>query len=645
MVGRERKADPGHSWIPASTQRATTLSRGSGATPVAREVVHRLVVDQMPGGFLHVAADGAVLASNPSAERILGTAFDASTTISDVVRDLVTEDGRALPPAAHPVARAIATREAQPPVTLGFRRRDGEPRWAIVSATPVGGCGSFAETEACGAIVTFVDITPRKLAEAALRDSEELLRSVVESTPITIATADREGKILFVSNAPASVAPGTLAWERLLPEEHAVARAAFERAMTTCSPSMFEARGESGRRWRVQVGPRYEDSAVAGVTFVAWDITEQHALESRVAIADRMASIGTLAASVAHEINNPLTYVLANVEAVARDAAARGDGSTIERLNAALEGISRIRCVVSDLGTFAHADADRRQLIDVHAVLETALRMAQTETRYRARIVRELGPVPLVLASEARLGQVFLNLIVNAAQALPEGAAQEHEIALVTSTDDAGRAVIEVRDTGVGIPPLLMQRIFDPFVTTKPRGEGTGLGLYICRNVVSSLGGELAISSREGCGTTVRVTLPRAETTLGMLPRSPAAASGIRLRPLRVLVADDEPLVAEMLRSSLEGHDVDVVHSGRDAIEHLLANDYDVAFCDLIMPDQTGMDVFERVRAARPGREQSIVFITGGPFTPRAAEFLGSVDAMVLQKPFTPAEVRSVLPS
>ena len=112
-----------------------------------------------------------------------------------------------------------------------------------------------------------------------------------------------------------------------------------------------------------------------------------------------------------------------------------------------------------------------------------------------------------------------------------------------------------------------------------------------------------------------------------------------------MLVADDEPLVAEMLRSSLEGHDVDIVHSGRDAIEHLLANDYDVAFCDLIMPDQTGMDVFERVRAARPGREQSIVFITGGPFTPRAAEFLGSVDAMVLQKPFTPAEVRSVLPS
>lgn len=621
------------------------MSQGSGAPPaVAREVVDRLVVDQMPGGFLYVGTDGVVLASNRSAERILGVSFDGTPhALGELLRELSTEDGSPLSAADHPVTRALVSAEPQAPIVLGFRRADGEARWAIFLATPIVS-HEVSPRDVSGAVLTFVDITPRKRAEAALQKSEELLRSVVESTPITIATADREGRILFLSNAPRPVPPGTLAWARLLPEEHAIARCAFERAMATESPALFEARGESGRRWRVQVGPRYERGAVIGVTFVAWDITEQHALESRVAIADRMASIGTLAASVAHEINNPLTYVLANVEAVAREAAARGDAASVERLEAALEGIARIRCVVSDLGTFAHADADRRQLLDLHVVLETALRMAQTETRYRARIVRELGPVPLVLASEARLGQVFLNLIVNAAQSLPEGAAKEHEIVLVTSTDDAGRAVVEIRDTGVGIPAALMHRIFDPFVTTKPRGVGTGLGLYICRNVVTGLGGDVALSSREGVGTTVRVVLPRAETTLGVLPQRPSHER-LRARPLRVLVADDEPLVAEMLRSALDGHDVDVVHSGREAIERLLASDYDVAFCDLIMPDQTGMDVFERVRAARPGREQSIVFITGGPFTSRASEFLSSVDAMVLQKPFTPAEVRSVLPS
>ena len=205
-------------------------------------------------------------------------------------------------------------------------------------------------------------------------------------------------------------------------------------------------------------------------------------------------------------------------------------------------------------------------------------------------------------------------------------------------SDGEGRAVLEVADNGEGIPAEVLPRIFDPFFTTKPHGVGTGLGLSICHGIVAALGGQVTCHSEPGSGTTFRVALPTIEPLDSPIPvrksDAPAAGSG---RRARVLVVDDEVPIANTLREllSLE-HDVVAVTSGREALDvvHRSA-DFDVILCDLMMPGMSGIDLYQKLREARPGLEQRIVFMTGGAFTARAAEFLASVDNRRIEKPFS----------
>jgi signal transduction histidine kinase len=232
-----------------------------------------------------------------------------------------------------------------------------------------------------------------------------------------------------------------------------------------------------------------------------------------------LASVGLLAAGVAHEINNPLAYVLLHLERLRNGL---GDlrtehpddtklTSLAESVAICLEGSQRVHEIVYNLCRVSRSNPDEVQTpVEVQRVLTFAIALASPAVRRRATIVCEFGQVPPVLASEGRLNQVFLNLIINAAHAIPEGAPERNEIRLVTRTDDLGRAVIEVHDTGVGIPATHLQHIFDPFFTTKGPGEGTGLGLAICHGITTSLGGEIMVESRVGAGSVFRVTLPPA---------------------------------------------------------------------------------------------------------------------------------------
>jgi PAS domain S-box-containing protein len=248
----------------------------------------------------------------------------------------------------------------------------------------------------------------------------------------------------------------------------------------------------------------------------------QAELQRRLLLADRLASVGTLAAGAAHEINNPLTYVLTNLSLILEGLEAPGGAARVQELvemaKDARAGAERISRIVQGLETFSRVQELRRTRVDVRAVLEQAIELTSHELLRRARLVRKLGEVPLVEADDGRLGQVFIHLLVNAAQALPPVGTSPREIRLTTFTDGDGRAVIEVRDSGPGIPPDLLDRIFDPFFTTKPVGVGSGLGLSICHNLVSGMGGELSVTSEPGQGTAVRVSLP------GSLPRAGAAS-------------------------------------------------------------------------------------------------------------------------
>jgi len=238
---------------------------------------------------------------------------------------------------------------------------------------------------------------------------------------------------------------------------------------------------------------------------------------SRLAVVERMASLGALAAGVGHEINNPLSAVLANLELLHDELAACADAApdalaarlagARPLLDDAREAAELIRTIVRDLNVFSRSPQGKAGKVDVHGVLESTLRMAAYEVRQRARIVRDFGEVPLVHGSQARLGQVMLNLVMNAAQSIRRGDATHNEVRVATSSDAAGRAVVEVSDTGHGIAPEHLPHIFEPFFTTKPEGVGTGLGLSISRDIVLEMGGRIEVRSTVGVGTTFRVTL------------------------------------------------------------------------------------------------------------------------------------------
>lgn len=265
--------------------------------------------------------------------------------------------------------------------------------------------------------------------------------------------------------------------------------------------------------------PDEQEFAVAIGNIVARVLATHHRrdIEARLRVADRMASMGVLAAGVAHEINNPLAYVLGNIgflnETLQR--AQRGemeiDSATIDELLAAvtdaIEGTHRVRDIVTDLRTFSR-DSEQRSSVDLNKSVRSAHRMSNGEIRQRATVDLDLGEIPRLQASESRLGQLVLNLMINAAQAMPARPVGENRIRVTTRVTAAGEVLLEVTDNGAGIPPEIQHRIFDPFFTTKAIGQGTGLGLSICHTIVTSFGGTILVDSALGRGTTFRVTFP-----------------------------------------------------------------------------------------------------------------------------------------
>jgi signal transduction histidine kinase len=362
-------------------------------------------------------------------------------------------------------------------------------------------------------------------------------------------------------------------------------------------------------------------------------IAELSATQEKLALADRLASIGQLSAGVAHELNNPLSYVMLNLESL-RVELSQVSPEVGECISDALDGAERMRKIVEGLRAFARAERERRQSVDLHEVVTSALRIAENEVRHRARVQLSLGPVPPVDADPSRLSQVFLNLILNAVRSLGDPPPSGHEILLRTYTGDGGEAVIDVEDTGTGIPNEIKHKIFDPFFTTRPVGTGTGLGLSICHGIVTSYGGEISVQSEPGERTRFTVRIPPGQ----LVPSSDEieAASGVLTVRRRVLLVDDEPLLLTALARSLSAHyEVVTAESGARALAELgRGAPFDVILCDLMMPDLTGMEVFAEASRRAPDVAGRFVFLTGGVFTPDAKAFLETHANMVIEKPF-----------
>jgi len=383
---------------------------------------------------------------------------------------------------------------------------------------------------------------------------------------------------------------------------------------------------------------------------------ELQSLEAHVHLTDRMASLGTLAAGAAHEINNPLAYARLSLgelkERLSESGAAR-DPALFDLVTEVDDACARIGALVNDLSALSSRPREAVGPVDLQALLERVVQITRHEVRHRARLVRDFSEVPLVAADEARLSQVFINLVINAAQAIDVGDAESNEIRLVTRTDSSGRAVVEVGDTGPGIDPAHVAQLFDPFFTTKDVGVGTGLGLSICHGIVSGLGGEIHVVRGDERGAVFRVALPAAPAS-SAAPSSasaspeaeaPQAPVSEPTGPARILVVDDDVKVARAIGRALRAHDVTVVNSGREALARVSMESFDVLFCDLMMPDVSGMEMYETLRSRDPALTERMVFVTGGAFSERARVFLSQTSLPWHQKPVDASELRESVTS
>ena len=388
------------------------------------------------------------------------------------------------------------------------------------------------------------------------------------------------------------------------------------------------------------------DGTVKGWLWSLRDVTDERKLSAqRLIVAERMAAVGQLVASVAHEINNPLAAILGNIEFISEQLA--GTTAVAEvgpALSDVRDGLQRIRVIARDLRMLSRADDETSEPVDVNAVIESALNTAANQLRHRARVVRELMPVPLVEANDTRLHQVFLNLLVNAAQAIPEGRANDHEIVVRTEVDASGNVRAAVCDTGAGIAPEHLERVFDAFFSTKPIGVGTGLGLSIVKGIVERFGGKVRVASQVGKGTTITLELPRSQDQ----SRATRTAAVTIVRPTRraILVVDDDPLSRRWLERDLSReHEVSTVGSVDEAVAALRRRDFDVILCDVMMPDRTGRDLYLHLESTAPAQLARLVFMTGGTFTEGLAQFLESVPVLTLTKPMSIHDLRAAIRS
>lgn len=490
------------------------------------------------------------------------------------------------------------------------------------------------------------------MVEDAQRGADRDVRHTLDRFPACIAV-HRQGRFLYLNRAGQELLGydpeelvGQSIYDLVAPEDRAQARRGqelLERRQTLGAVERrLRAKDGSVIPVEVMAFPIEFEGARAFASLVR-DQRAQKAMERQLVFAERMASVGALAAGVAHEINNPLTYVLANTEALEYELEEAGEAlgerlASLRELVAEIRhGAERVRATVRDLLVFSRDDEGEAP-VDVRAVLESSISIASNQIKHRARLVTRVEPVAKVHGNERRLGQVFLNLLVNAAQALPEGKAHLHEIR-VSLTEDGDTVVLRVEDTGPGIPPENLDRIFEPFFTTKPAGVGTGLGLALCYSIVRSYGGTIEVRNLEPHGAAFVVRFPSVRTP-STRPEGPRRASR---PPVRVLVIDDDPLVLRVISRTLRGHRVDTTTDPREGLERLAGEAYDLVLCDLMMPGLNGMEVYRSACERDADWRERFLFVTGGALSPETRAFLQREARTILMKPFQREELAAVV--
>lgn len=620
------------------------------------EEFSRITLRSIGDGVLATDVEGRIVRLNSVASALTGwSELEAlGRPLAEVFRVFNEDTGV---PVESPIGRVL--REG---VVVGLANhsallaKDGRSRPIAHRGAPI----RNDQQEILGAVLVFRDQTEERAAERALRESEQKFRVLFENAPVGMFRSNLDGSEILDVNDQALAGcgrtraemvgqPSTTLWAD--PSERAaLADRIAADGMVVDMPCRIV--HGSGRVADCLMTARIDRERGILEGFLR-DVTEQNALRLRLLLSERMSSMGVIAAGLAHEINNPMATVVANLdlcaEAVAGLRRNEQAGPTAElpelaeMLAEAQEAARRVSEIVRNVQLFAHPDESKPGAVDVVSVMESSLRLASNEIRHRARVVKRYEDVPAVVASEARLGQIFVNLLVNAAQAIPDGRADRNTITLHLYADAAGRAIAEVRDTGSGIPKELLPKVFQPFFTTKPSGAGSGLGLAICERIVGELGGSIEATSEVGKGSVFRVTLPAATS-------APASVRDSAPGPLvgrggRILVVDDDRALLKSVTRVFAGrHSVTTTTRAKEALEKLAAGEvFDVILSDVMMPEMSGIQLYEELRRLGHPLADRIVFMTGGAFTPQAKEFLASEDVRRVTKPFRVEELIRVI--
>lgn len=507
--------------------------------------------------------------------------------------------------------------------------------------------------------------------ERRMRERDRWHTKSLESIGDAVVTVDLAGRVTFM-NPAAEKLTGTSAADALgkpvrdvvkmtsssgetFSDTPLTAALREDRAVELIDANLLNVRTGAQHAVSDSTMPVFEAGQRLGAVMVFRDVTDQRNLQKQLELANQLASLGTMAAGVAHEVNNPLSVVTANADFLAQelnqhraelanlpagDPARKRCEDMVQALQDVRQAAARIGSIVEDLRAFSRPSQPQLGVADVVKCLSWALRTTAHEFQQRAQLITHIEPVPHVSGDEAKLGQVFINLLVNAAHAIAPGRADENRITVNVQPDARGWATIEIADSGCGIAAADLPRIFDPFFTTRSSGGGTGLGLSICHGIVTAFGGELRVTSEPNEGSRFTVCLP---------PSAPASAQAEprnavqpEARRSRILIIDDEQMVLRVLERVLRNHDLVCTQSARAGLDHIRNGEhFDLILSDITMPSMTGIQFYEELLQHHPDQAKRVVFLSGGAVSLDISDFLQSVSNPRIEKPFDSRGLRT----
>jgi len=359
----------------------------------------------------------------------------------------------------------------------------------------------------------------------------------------------------------------------------------------------------------------------------------------------RLISLGSLIGGIAHEINNPLAFIEGSLDLLRRQLVTTvfpsasaavdplGVASALRALERTKDGVDRIAEVVRCVSMFASADPDSDEVLDVHQVLEASLQVARNEIRHSALVERDYQSVPMTRGNPARLGQVFLNVILNAVRSI-RAANQSDSLIIVKTQTIHERIVVTISDTASTLDPSAQREMFDPLTSVAPGRVGLHFGLAVSREIVEAMGGVIEVHARHPRGTDFCITLPSCTQATYAPPKTKRLELAAKNR-VSIMVIDDDPLMCEVLAAMLSpNYEVAAFTSPRAGLAVLLEGKVDLILCDVMMPELSGVDLYDRVSRERPELADRFIFLTGGAFTERARLFLKRIDRPLVTKPF-----------